>query len=127
MCEIHQHSLPSQNLILSAFGVHCIASTSSVTDIGIAHEAETERTTAVLVPGELGCERLASSCGFHDGCQQRTDCGLRILGSVELNNAGSARAAISLVLDLCLLHRADGGEEVDEILIACGPRKLTSY
>jgi hypothetical protein len=47
------------NLIASALGIHSIASAIADGHVGIANKAETERTTAVLVSREFGCEWLA--------------------------------------------------------------------
>lgn len=43
---------------------------------------------------------------------------------LKLNNAGAAGATVRLVLDLSALDLADGGEELDEVVVAGGPRKL---
>jgi len=71
----------SHNLILSTLGVHGITSTCTIAHVGVTHKAETERTTAVLISGELG------------------DCCLRILWSVKLHNTGSTGATVSLILN----------------------------
>lgn len=75
----------------------------------VPHEAETQGTTAVLVALELG-----------DGC-------VRGVGTVEPNDTGAARPPTRLVLDLGLLDLADGGEQIDQILVARGPRELWNH
>ena len=72
----------------------------------ILDEAEAEWSSTVLVTGELG------------------DGSLSIPNSVEANDTGSARTSVWLVLNLGLLDLSDGGEELDEILVAGGPWKL---
>lgn len=46
---------------------------------------------------------------------------------VKTNDARTARTATRLVLDLCLLDIADGAKEFDEIVVAGGPRQLSTY
>lgn len=72
----------------------------------VLDEAETEWASTVLVTGELG------------------DGSLGVLNSVEANDTGSAGTSVWLVLNLGLLDLSDGGEELDEILVAGGPWKL---
>ena len=75
----------------------------------VPHEAETQGTTAVLVTLELG------------------DGSVRGVGTVEPNDTGAARAPTRLVLDLSLLDLANSGEEIDQILVTCGPRELWNH
>ncbi len=84
-------------------GLHSISATAWSL---IFDEAQTKRATTVLVTREL------------------FDSSLRVLSSVEANNASASGSAIGLVLDFGLLDLSDGGEELDQVLVACGPRKL---
>lgn len=74
--------------------------------VHIFDEAQVERASTVLISLKLG------------------DGGLGSLSSVEFNHATTTRTAARLVLDLCLFNLADGGEELDEIVIASGPGEL---
>lgn len=74
--------------------------------VDVLDEAEVQWPSAVLVALELG------------------DCSLVRLGAVEANYAAAARAAAGLVLNLGLLHPADCGKELNEVIVASGPRKL---
>lgn len=49
---------------------------------------------------------------------QRTDGSLSVALARELDNTSALGAAIGLVLNLSALDLADGGEEVDKILVA---------
>lgn len=86
------------DLILSQAGgvsIHSVASARCL----ILNEAETERTTSVLVTGEL------------------LNGGIGVLGGVETYNTSAARSAIRFILNLGLLHLADSGEQLYEILV----------
>lgn len=72
----------------------------------VLDEAETERPSTILVVLELGDGRLGS------------------VGRVESDNAGTAGSTTRLVLDFGLLNLAYGREELDQIVVACRPRKL---
>ena len=74
--------------------------------VAVAHVAQAERTTAVLVAGELGDGR-----------------GRVILGG-ELNNAGAAGTHVGLHFDLRTLDLADRYEELDEVVVGGAPRQL---
>lgn len=99
--------LPLHDLVLrqaGGFGVHghgVSASGGLVLD-----EAQAKRAATVLVSRELG------------------DGGVGVVDSVETNNTSAARTSIGLILDLGLLNLADCGEELNEILVAGGPRQL---
>ncbi len=86
--------------------VHAVIAASG---LKVPHEAQTQRTTAVLVTLELG------------------DGSVRGVGTVEPNDTGAARASTRLVLDLGLLNLADGGEEIDEIFVTRGPGELWNH
>ena len=53
-----------------------------------------------------------------------TDSSAGIFYAAELDNTGSARAAVGLVLNLGTLDLANGGEELDQILVAGRPGQL---
>jgi hypothetical protein len=53
-----------------------------------------------------------------------TDSSAGIFYAAELDNTGSARATVGLVLDLSTLNLANSGEEFDQILVAGRPRQL---
>lgn len=54
-----------------------------------------------------------------------TNCGLSSVRTVEFNHTRAAGTTVGLVLDFGLFDLADGGEEINQILIAGGPRKLS--
>lgn len=74
--------------------------------VEVLDEAEVQWSSAVLVALELGNRRL--------GC----------LGTIEADYAAAARAPAGLVLDLGLLHPANGGEKLNKVVVARRPRKL---
>lgn len=74
--------------------------------VEVLDKAEVQGTTTVLVSLELGDGRLSS------------------LRTIEANHAGSSRPATGLVLNLSLLNLADGGEELDQVVIAGRPWEL---
>lgn len=83
-------------------GVHAVtAARRDILDV-----AQAERAAAILVALELG------------------DGGLGGVRAVEADHAAAARPAARLVLDLRLLDLADGGEELDQILVARRPGEL---
>lgn len=83
-------------------GVHCVtASGCEVLDV-----AEPELTATVLISLELGYGSI--------GC----------LGSIESNDTSSSGAAARFVLDLGLLNFTDRPEQLDQVFVASGPRKL---
>ncbi len=83
-------------------GIHAVtAARDDILDV-----VQAERATAVLVVLELG------------------DRGLGGVGAVEADHAAAARPAARFVLNLGLLDLADGGEELDKILVACRPGQL---
>jgi hypothetical protein len=47
-----------------------------------------------------------------------TDSHLGIFLRVKLNDATSSRSSIRLVLNLCTLNLANGGEEFDQVFVA---------
>lgn len=53
-----------------------------------------------------------------------TDGGVSGIRSVELDDTGAAGTAIGLVLDFGAIDLADGREQVNQVVIASGPRKL---
>lgn len=71
--------------------------------VQVLDEAEVQGTTTILVALELG-----------DGCLGR-------LGRVEADNTSAAGTATGLILDFGLLHLADGGEELNQIVVAGRP------
>ena len=83
--------------------LHHVAALTTVLDIG-----EAERTTTVLV-----------ACEFGDG-----SLGVRL--RAELHNTRACRATVRLVLDLGALDLADGGEELNKILVAGAPWQLNN-
>lgn len=82
-------------------GIHHVASRRDILD-----EAETERTTTVLVALELG------DCGF---------CGVR---GVKSDNTSAAGSSAGLVLYLCLFDLSNGRKQFNKVFIACRPREL---
>ena len=104
-CFYHGQLL--HDLVLSQaamrIGVHCIAGTGC----DVLDEAEAQGTSAVLVALELG------------------DGGIGGLSAVKANDTGATGPAAGFVLNLCLLHFADGREKLNEIVVASGPRKLS--
>jgi hypothetical protein len=80
-------------LILRNLGIHGI--TTTIADVGVTDEAQTEWAASVLVASELG-----------NGC-------FSILRGIELDNTSASRTAVWLVLNLSLLDRANGCEQVD--------------
>lgn len=72
----------------------------------VLDEAEAEGPSAILVVLELGDGRFGS------------------VGRVESDNAGTAGSTTRLILDFGLLNLAYGREELDQIVVACRPRKL---
>ena len=75
--------------------------------VGVADVGKAEWTTAILVALELG-----------DGLRS-------VLLRGELNNTSATGTTSRLVLDLCTLDLTDGGEELDEVVVAGAPRELS--
>ena len=84
-------------MVVTTSGIHGLTSVGSTS---VADVSELEWTTTILVTGELG------------------DSSLGVVSGIELDDAGSTGATVALVLDLSLLDWANGGEEIDEILVA---------
>lgn len=83
-------------------GVHAVTTAlGEVLDV-----AESKLATTILVSLELGDGSIGG------------------LGSIESHDTGTSGAAAWLVLDFGLLDLSDGSEELDQVLIAGGPRKL---
>lgn len=80
----------------------------AATRLEVSHKAETKRPAAVLIALELGDSSISG------------------LGVVKTNNTCATRPPAWLVLDFSLLDLSDGSEQIDQILIARGPRKLLS-
>lgn len=101
------HSGSSHKLVLGQSAVrvrvHAVAARLDVLD-----KAETKGPPSVLVALEL------------------CDGGLGRVGIVEADHSATTRSTAGLVLDLGLLDLADGGEQLDEVFIAGGPRELRS-
>jgi hypothetical protein len=85
--------------------------------VGVLYEGETKRSTTVLVAGELGCHWCQSLDSVRMGWEL-TYRGFSVFLLLELNDTGSTRATVRLVLDLSALDLADSGEELDEVLVA---------
>lgn len=83
-------------------GIHCVTPAG----LEVLDVAEPELTATVLVSLELGYGSI--------GC----------LGSIESDNTSSSGAATRFVLNLGLLNFADRPEQLDQVLVASGPRKL---
>lgn len=81
---------------LSLHGIAAAAAAGSL----VFDEAQTERTTTVLVTGEL----LNGSVG--------------ILGRIESDHTSSTGTTVWLVLNLGLLNLANCGEQLDKIFVA---------
>jgi len=95
----------SHNLVLSQvgrLGLHRVATTGGL----VLDETQSKRTATILVTREL------------------LDSSLCVLGSIETNDTSSSRPTVWLVLNLCLIDFSDGGEQLDEILVAGRPWKL---
>lgn len=109
----HLHDL-SLGKVTCWLGIHLLAASHGAAHsvvVGdswglVLYEAQAKRATTVLVAGEL-----------RDG-------GLGVLDGVELDNSSATGTSVWFVLNLGLLNLADGGEELNEILVACGPWKL---
>lgn len=82
--------------------VHAVASRLDVFD-----EAQTKGSASILIALEL------------------RDCSLGRVGIVEADDSATARSTAGLVLDLGLLDLSDSREQLNEIFIASGPRKLS--
>lgn len=83
-------------------GVHRVTTAG----LEVLDVAESELTATVLISLELGYGSI--------GC----------LGSIESDNTSSSGAAARFVLDLGLLDFADRPEQLNQVLIAGGPREL---
>lgn len=57
---------------------------------------------------------------------KHTNCSLSSVGSIKLNNTSTAGAAVRLILDFSAVNLANGGEQIDQVLIASRPRQLGS-
>lgn len=105
LCDIENNRL--HNLVLGkatvGIGVHAVFTTTwmKVSDI-----AQAQRSATVLISLEL-----------RNG-------GFRGFSRIEADDTRAARTAAWLILDLGLLHLSDSGEQIDEVLITCGPREL---
>jgi len=86
----------SHDLLLTTSCVHLVATT--IRGIGITNEGQAQWTTAILIASKLG------------------DGGLSVLGAIKFDHARTTGASVRLVLDLGLLDRTNGGEEIDEIV-----------
>ena len=83
-------------------GIHAVtAAGRDILDV-----AQAEGTTAVLVTLELGNRGLGS------------------VGAVEADYTATAGPTARLVLDLGLLDLADGGEELNQVVVARRPGEL---
>jgi hypothetical protein len=74
--------------------------------VGVLHVRQAEGTAAVHVLLELGDSRSG------------------VVLRAEFDHAGAARATVGLVLDLGTLDLADGGEQLDQILVAGAPGEV---
>ncbi|KAF7549799.1 hypothetical protein G7046_g8232 [Stylonectria norvegica] len=74
--------------------------------VQVLDKTEVERAAAVLVTLKLGNRGLGS------------------ISSVESDHASASRATTGFVLDLGLFHLADGGEQLNQIVVASGPWQL---
>jgi hypothetical protein len=81
----------------SSISVHGIASSRSL----VFDKAEAKWSSTILVTREL----LNSSIG--------------ILSGVESDDSGTSGSAVWFILDFGLLNLANGGEQLNQILIAC--------
>lgn len=84
-------------------GVHCVAAAAGLKVLDVA---EPELTATVLVSLELGYGSV--SC----------------LGGIKSDDTSASGATAWFVLDLGLLDFTDRPEQLDQVLIAGGPRKL---
>lgn len=82
--------------------IHAVASTRG----DVLDEAKAKGAASVLVTLELGNRGLGG------------------LGGVETHNSGATGTAAGLVLNFGLLNFADGGKELDKVIIAGGPGQL---
>lgn len=55
---------------------------------------------------------------------ERTDSSFSSVRTVELNHTGATGATIGLILNFGAINLADGGEQVDEVLVAGRPGQL---
>lgn len=96
--------------------------------VHVLDECDSQRTASVLVSRELGCEWVSGL--FEDVYSSRkqdfklTNGGLGGIGSIELDNTSAAGTTVGLILDFGAINFADGGEQVDQVVVASGPRQL---
>lgn len=104
MCSVVAVAVASHHLIFHRrlLAIHHVPTLVDVLDV-----REPERTVAVGVALEFG------------------DGGSSVLLIGELDYTGAARASIWLVLNLGALDLADGGEELNHVLVAGAPRQLS--
>jgi hypothetical protein len=92
--------------------------------VHVLDKGDTQRAATVLVTGELGCERTLV-CGYRSyRGGKHTNASFSSVRRIELNNTSAAGAAMGFILDFGPLNLADGGEQIDKILVASGPRQL---
>lgn len=95
-----------------------------VTRVLIFDESQAEWASAVLVPRKFCCKLVKTSSKRPSLSRLRTNSCLGVFTRVELDHTGTSGAAVGLVLDLGTLDRTNGGEELYQIFVACGPWKL---
>lgn len=83
-------------------GVHCVTTTG----LEVLDVAKSKLTATILISLELGYGSI--------GC----------LGSIESDDTSPSGAAAWFVLDLSLLNFTDCPEQLDQVLVAGGPREL---
>lgn len=96
----------------------------ATTNVGIFDIGQTEGTTTVLIASKFCCIPCKYKAVFPYTKDQLTDRGLGIIGRVKFDNACASGSTIWLILDLRSLDLANGGEELDQILVAGRPGQL---
>lgn len=97
--------------------------------IHVFDESDAERTATVLVTAELGCGMVSVGLGgmralWGRRSDQLTNSGVSGIGGVKLNDTGAAGTAVGLILNLRALNFADGSEQINQVIVTCGPREL---
>lgn len=96
----------SHDSLLCHARVHVHLTITCSPSIHVTHVRQSQGTTTVLIAGELLDRRVG------------------IIDIVEFDNPCAAGTSVGLVLNLCLVDFPDRLEQLDQVVIAGGPRKL---